>query len=679
VLRKDNFKIAAHLCIGTGLRTPVSPIIDTGAGPSVIAEALMPPGWRDVAWRAPTRTRIIDASGQAVSAQAQIPLTLLINNTPMRFTFLVVKTLSVPLILGCDFQRRYTKAILPQDGQIVWTSGSTSQILGHHGGTTKAPVQKRPKKARSRPNELILAGLTVIPPSAQVRVPVTTRSTGTCLVFGRPEFLSQHGLCLAHGHHQDIRRQPTFDVLLANARATPVTLAKGTRVGVAEPYKAKAFALTNQALLTVKQDLAVRENKARDILMAGAQSPEECGFAAPPPADPPVTDPEVNWERVPKRSRGRVRALLADFRSLWTGQLGELKATTHRIQLKPGAKPVFSASYRAGPHRREEIENQVKKMLEMGVIEPSNAEWAFPVVVVPKPHGQFRFCVDYRRLNEMTVRDVYPIPRMNDCLDSLGDASVFSTIDCNAGYWQMPLAEEDRDKTTFTSHAGLYRFLRLPFRLTNAPASFQWALDIILSGLRWKPCLVYLDDVIVFSRSTDEHIRHLREFLLLLWTAGVTLKPSMCHFFQDEVEYLGQVVRPGQLLVHEKNTRGLAGAQQPRTQSELKSFLGMCNVYRRFVKDYSHLARPLTKLTSTKLPSELPSELPEFDAEQKQAFEALKNRLTSAPILTLPRLDGLFILDTDACAVQLGCTLVQKQPDGTTLPIGYYSRVLLPA
>jgi len=276
------------------------------------------------------------------------------------------------------------------------------------------------------------------------------------------------------------------------------------------------------------------------------------------------------------------------------------------------------------------------------------------VVVVPKPGGHFRFCVDYRRLNERTVKDVYPIPRMDDCLDSLNDATVFSTLDCNAGYWQIPVAAEDREKTTFTSHTNFFRFIRLPFGLVNAPAFFQRALDIILSGLRWQTCLVYLDDVIVFSRTVGDHIRHLREVVLLLEKAGVSPKPSKCHLFQQEVEYLGHVVRPGQLPVIQKNIKSLAQALPRRNQTELKSFLGMCNVYRRFIKDYAHIAKPLAKLTSKKLPHVLPS----LDAAQLPAFEYLKERLTSTSILALPRSEGLFILDTNACAVQVGCTLL---------------------
>jgi len=143
---------------------------------------------------------------------------------------------------------------------------------------------------------------------------------------------------------------------------------------------------------------------------------------------------------------------------------------------------------------------------DLGEIEPSSAEWAFSVVLVPKSDGMMPFCVDYRRLNEGTVRDVYLLPRMDDCINFLGDAKVFSTLDFYSGYWQIPVADEDRDKTTFVCHEGAYRYIRLPFGLSNAPATFQWAIDMILGGLKWKSCLVYLDDIIVFSQSAREHV-----------------------------------------------------------------------------------------------------------------------------------------------------------------------------
>jgi len=256
---------------------------------------------------------------------------------------------------------------------------------------------------------------------------------------------------------------------------------------------------------------------------------------------------------------------------------------------------------------------------------------------------------------------------MDDRLDSLGNTTMFSSRDCNSGYWQIPVAAEDRDKTTFTSHTGLFWLLRLPFGLVNAPASFQRDFDIILSGLRWQKCLVYLNDVIVFSRTVNDHIRHLCEVLLLLGKAGHSLKPSKCHLLQQDVEYLGHVVRPGQLLRNQKNIKSWAQALPPRNQTKLKCFLDTCIVYWRFIKDYAHSAKPLTKLTSKKLSLVVSP----MDDPHLAAFEYLKERLTSTPILALPRREGHIILDTDACAVQVGCTLLQQQPDTSILPVGY--------
>ena len=165
--------------------------------------------------------------------------------------------------------------------------------------------------------------------------------------------------------------------------------------------------------------------------------------------------------------------MLRKYSHMWNGSLGEITTTEQRIDLVPGSRPVSSVTYRAGPKARKAEQDEVDRMLRAGVIEPPQSEWASPVVLVPKTDGSLRFCIDYRRVNAITVRDTYPLPRMDECIDSLGDASVFTTLDRNSGYWQIPVAPQDRDKTTFTCHAGTYRYKRMPFGLTNAPATFQ--------------------------------------------------------------------------------------------------------------------------------------------------------------------------------------------------------------
>ena len=181
---------------------------------------------------------------------------------------------------------------------------------------------------------------------------------------------------------------------------------------------------------------------------------------------------------------------------------------------------------------------------------------------------------------------------MDECIDTLGEANVFTTLDAFWGYWQIAIPEEDRPKTSFVCHAGQYQYVRMPFGLTNAPATFQRALDVILSKFKWKTCLVYIDDIIIFSKTVDEHITHVDEVLSALRSSGVTLKIKKCRFFSDSVEYLGHIIRPGRLEVDNANTRSLRDAKPPTSKTEIRSFLGLCNVYRRFIPNFAKEGSP---------------------------------------------------------------------------------------
>jgi len=284
----------------------------------------------------------------------------------------------------------------------------------------------------------------------------------------------------------------------------------------------------------------------------------------------------------------------------------------------------------------ELIKAQVDRMLKIEVIEPSQSEWTSPVVLIPKRYGSPRFCIDHRQLNERTVRDSYPLPRMDDCLDSLGDAQFFSTLDCNAGHWPIPRSEEDKPKTACTCQCGTYQCTRLPFGLGTAPATVQRAIDMILSGVKWQNVLVYLDDLIIISANAESHLSQLDTVLTLLGKHGVTLKAQRCHLFSSEVDNLGHVVRPGRLSLNEENLEAIKKAVFPKTQTQLRSFLGLCNVYRRFTVDFSKTAKPLNDLNSVKLPKRLSPPTPQEQAE----FDKLREQLCHPPILAIPRKEG---------------------------------------
>ena len=229
-------------------------------------------------------------------------------------------------------------------------------------------------------------------------------------------------------------------------------------------------------------------------------------------------------------------------------------------------------------------------MFKAEVIEPTSSPWSAPIVLIPKPDGSVRFCVDYRRLNAVTENDSYALPRIDDCLDSLGEAQFFTTLDENSGYWQIEVFPEDRDKTTFTSHRGLYRFKRMPFGLKTAPATFQRAIDVILAKVRFQSALTYLDDIIVYSSSFAQHIRELDHVLSLLKSAGVSLKIPKCKFAAAQVKYLGFKVGRTGIEVDEDKIAAVRQAVPPSNKDGLRRFLGMTGFYRRFIPDYAKVA-----------------------------------------------------------------------------------------
>ena len=625
-------------------------MLDTGAGINLVRDDVLPENWERMLLPGVALPRITNASGRRMPARGVIILYVQVGNLVKRVRFYVTPGLGVPCILGCTFINLHVRSIHPKERRVDLNEGGsiaiTSGVSACHAVT--------PTRERIPSNKVRIAQRTVIPARCEVHVAVTTAIAGLCLLThsSRSQVVS-----LASGV-ADVRSNVPFRVRLLNPSDRSITLSKGMVVGSASRRP--------QRIITVDPGVETLITQADEA--CDPTSPME--QTEPPP--PTSWKDDVRLDHLELEERQAVLRMLEPHHKMWDGHLGTVVATSHRIEVTAGSKPVHCQPYRAGSRARSAEKEEIDRMLAEHVIEPATCEWASPIVLVPKPDGSLRFCVDYRRLNAITVPDTYPLPRMDECIDSLGDAVVFTTLDCNSGYWQIPVHPEDRDKTTFTSHYGIYRFLRLPFGLRNAPATFQRAIDIILSGVKWKTCLVYLDDVIVFSPSRQAHLAHVNEALTLLGNSGLSLKLKKCHFFSDTVDYLGHVIRPGRLGVAEKNTTALRTAPLPRTQTELRSFLGLCNVYRRFVPHFSTLAAPLNAL----LCKGMPPQLGPIPQDGVTAFNTLRDRLLSPPVLALPRAKGQIWLDTDASDGQLGCCLLQLQPDGKPLPLGYWSRTL---
>ncbi|KAK1421015.1 hypothetical protein QVD17_23053 [Tagetes erecta] len=337
-----------------------------------------------------------------------------------------------------------------------------------------------------------------------------------------------------------------------------------------------------------------------------------------------------------------------------------------RIDLVPSAKPIAKAPYRLAPTEMQELMTQLQDLLDKGFIRPSISPWGAPVLFVKKKDGSMRMCIDYRELNKVTIKNKYPLPRIDDLFDQLQGASWFSKIDLRSGYHQLKIRDEDIPKTAFRTRYGHYEFLVMSFGLTNAPAAFMDLMNRVCRPMLDRSVIVFIDDILIYSRSEAEHAIHLREVLETLRREKLYAKFSKCAFWLREVQFLGHVINANGILVDPSKIEAVMKWNPPMTPTEVRSFLGLAGYYRRFIQDFSKIASPLTKLTRKDIKFV-------WNKEQEQAFQTLKEKLTQAPVLSL--LDGTddLVVYSDASYLGLGCVLMQRGK-----VIAYASRQLKP-
>ncbi|GFV91619.1 retrovirus-related Pol polyprotein from transposon 17.6 [Trichonephila clavipes] len=368
-----------------------------------------------------------------------------------------------------------------------------------------------------------------------------------------------------------------------------------------------------------------------------------------------------------KISAERLFQEFEDVFSRNSSDIGHTTVTQHRIDTADHP-PIKQHPRRLPFAKQEEVGTLLREMQENDIIEPSSSPWASPIVLVRKKDGSTRFCVDYRKLNDVTKKDSYPLPRIDDTLDTLSGHNWFSTLDLKSGYWQVEIQPEDREKTAFTSGQGLWQFKVMPFGLCNAPATFERLMETVLKGLTFEACLIYLDDVIIGGRTFEEHLQNIRKVLSKLSDANLKLNPSKCKFFQKEVNYLGHIISAEGVRTDPEKVSAVKNWKRPENLRELRSFLGLCTYYRKFVKGFSNIARPLHKLTESKQKFQ-------WTKECEDSFLQLKEALTSSPILIYPQPDKPFILDTDASNESVGAVLSQEI-DGQERVVAYWSKCL---
>ena len=575
-----------------------------------------------------TSQRIFAANGSEIEVSGEVLLPFILNGRQIDTPALVSPDVA-EVMLGVDWLKQH---------KCIWDFGHSRLTVDGH---TVMPLSvKRSTQCR----RVYAVSDVIIQPRQQVDVAARATITSARRVksdWALESHQVQSGIYAArtvlpsehHGLH----------VRLINTKLEPQIVKNGTFLGAMSPVEVLEATETRQ-----KDDNAVNDEVLKVVNELLSHIPAEINVC----------------------QREQIRVLLeknADILSLNEYDVG--RTTLVQQTINTGDHQPIRQSLRRHPIAHlEAIDQQVEEMRQHGIIEPAASPWASNVVLVRKKDGSLRFCVDYRALNSITYKDTYPLPHIDLCLDSLSGSTWFTTLDLRSGYHNIPISQEDKDKTAFITRRGCWRYNVMPFGLTCAPSVFQRLMDLVLCGLTFEVCMVFLDDIIVFASNFDEHLSRLEQVFQRLRSANLKVKPSKCKLFQKRVEFLGHVVSAAGIEMQPDKVLAVRTWPVPKNLHELRSFIGLCSYYRKFIAGFADVAAPLNSLMAKNKPFI-------WTEQQNEAFDQLKERLTTAPILAMPRDGGLFYLDTDASDCGLGAVLSQIQ-DNSERVIAYASRTL---
>lgn len=421
--------------------------------------------------------------------------------------------------------------------------------------------------------------------------------------------------------------------------------------------------------VTIRKDTIVGILEDCTVEPTSESEPESCNAVS----EDPVSDPVELFDlsHLDDNQTTQVRALLSEFRDvISTGSmdLGSTSVLKHDI-VTESPHPIRQAPRRLPVHQSDEVRDHVNQLLQEGLIAPSSSPWAAPIVVVRKTDGSLRLCVDYRKLNSNTVKDAFPIPRIEDAIDSMSKAKYFTTLDLASGYWQVELSNAAKAKSAFVTPFGLYQWNVMPFGLCNAPSTFQRLMNTVLGDLIPDVCTAYVDDTNTFSATLEEHLVNLRKVLQRFREAGLKIKPKKCQILKKSVTYLGHTFSADGVSPNPSKYDVITKWPIPQSAKDIKRFVGLASYYRRFIKNFASIAAPLHKLTQKGLKFV-------WSSQCQEAFDMLKLLLTSAPVLSFPEKSRVFILDTDASDVGIGATISQVGDDGQEHPVSFASKAL---
>lgn len=621
-------------------------LVDTGATISAISKHLLSRVAPDVTVKPASLSNIVGVCGEIHQVLGQVELKFECEGLTFKQNFYVFEHLHVSMLVGLDFMTENNMTVRFGKVEIGVPSGETASVSSVNVPVT--PVTSDQTSFAYTTKEVI------VPPHSEAIVPVRISGFANhSTVLIEPK-LNLSDMSLAGGKNLCTIENSKGMYRLMNPTNLPVFLKANQRL-------AKVSLVDSSTVFDMKEP-----NEAH-VFHLGETSQK-------PDHEQIVKDLGIDLDHMELTEDQKVRLyqFLGNNRDIFAKDISELGVTNiHTHTIRTGnAPPVSSAPYRQTPKMRAELERQLEEMKRHGIIEESNSVWHSPVVMVKKPNNEWRFCVDYRKLNAVTELMAFPIPHMTEVFDTLAEskAEIFSTLDLRSGFWQVPLDKASKSRSAFITHQGIFEFNRLAFGMVNAPMSFQSLMTKVLKNLNFKIALVYIDDLIIFSKDFDQHLHHLNLVFNNLRAANLKLNPAKCKLATKEVKYLGHIVSKDGLRVNPENTDKISNCQRPTNVKQVRSALGMMGYYRKFVRDYAKIAQPLNELLKkdTKF---------EWKDAHENAFNELKGRLTKAPILRYPQFDKEFTLSVDSSDYSIGFVLSQEH-EGKQHPICFGGRAL---
>lgn len=582
-------------------------------------------------------------NGTSLPVYGETEITFKLGGRNHRHTFVVSEMPGYSGIVGIDFCDHFQSSINFATGEFC-----LGDVRVKCGRVQQAAAQLvvAHKRTLIFPGREIFVKTRFVSPFSD-EISVNTSDDRTCLVEPSSELREQYSCLVACVL---VPCKKPAHVVMLNMSSKTVCIPKDAVLGVASPVCENKCSkrVQKDSLFSVSPCDGSDNNLAPELeaMLEGARHQ--------------LSSPELALAR-------KVIAGYSDVFALPGEPLGRTTLAEHCIDT--GDTPPFREKMRRyAPAQLDEIDHEVDRMLDQDVIEPSSSPWSTPILVVKKKDGSARLCLDLRRLNKHTVKkDCFPLPRIDHALDTLGGSRYFCTLDLMSGYWQLPLAEKDREKTAFSvPRRGHFQFKVMPFGLCNAPASFERLMERVLKGLQWDRCLVYLDDIIVMGKTLVELVDNLSKVLDRLRDAGMKLKPSKCVMFSKKVRYLGHIVSDEGIACDPEKISAVMDWPTPSNLHELRSFLGLANYYRSFIQDFSSIAEPLLSLTRKGV-------VWNWSPSCQQAFDSLKQSLTESSVMVYPDHSKKFILDTDASASGMGAVLSQEH-NGQERVVAYASK-----